>query len=213
MGNKLLNAVASVDAYLPAAARVLAGARPQLEPLARSHKELRDLVRPVRESIAQVFVWSSPVDEGAPVCSNQSPDERPRLMPDVLMLPALEHDLPLMLHAVTVLGKEAWQVGVVEREDGHRPTVCELASNRVLREASLKELMRTGDDPGVLRVEEQTKPQGPTHSNDVAIAQVEAEQLGVLARSELDSFRRLPAAVAPRTIVLVVRGVAHVSNS
>ena len=71
----------------------------QADPL----EEAEDVLGQVAEVVAEVLVRAGPVDEGASVRSDASTKERPRGSVNELLLPWVEHYLPLVLLAASVL--------------------------------------------------------------------------------------------------------------
>jgi hypothetical protein len=85
-----------------------------------------------------------------------------------------------------VLRQQADEVAAVHVEDHLPPVVEPHAANRVVWEASAQQRLRLVHDVDVLGVEEEPQTLCPGHLRDVAIAEVEAEQLGVRLRLEHD---------------------------
>ena len=78
-------------------------ARVEPEAQADPLEEAEDVLGQVAEVVAEVLVRAGPVDEGASVRSDASTKERPRGSVNELLLPGVEHYLPLVLLAASVL--------------------------------------------------------------------------------------------------------------
>lgn len=86
-------------------------------------------------------------------------------------------------------------MAVVDEEHDHGPFVTEQSADAIGRETAPKQRLRLGDDHRVASVEEDAQPLGPRELGDVAVPEVEPEELGIVARA-----RRPPASSASSTV-------------
>src|SRR5204863_8488918 len=136
----------------------------------------------VAEGVAQVLVASRPVDEDAAVRPDEPAQKPPGSVGAQARLPVLEHDRTLVLLPRAMLWKQARQVPRVDRQHGHPAVVARAATDAVLGKAAAEQHLRLRHDRRVLGVEEYAQPLGPRAATDAAVAEVDAEQLRVVAR-------------------------------
>src|SRR6187200_2763874 len=85
-------------------------------------------------------------------------------------------------------------MGAVEAEDRRGPLPRGEPADAVPGKAARKERLGFIDDPAVRTAEEEPQPIAPPGPDDVAVAEIQAKQLGVVGRGELDRLRRGPPA-------------------
>jgi hypothetical protein len=148
----------------------------------------------VGELVRQVSVSPCGIDEYASIRADAAAKKCPRLALDDALLPRLDVDRPLVLSARPVLWEQAGKVGGVQPYDGCRPAILEMTACSVMAKAALEELERLADDHGIARIERDAEALGSRHLRYVAVAQVQAKQLGVVPIREIDCARcPLPA--------------------
>jgi hypothetical protein len=103
-----------------------------------------------------------------------------------------------MLLTGAVLREQARQVAVIDPQHQRRTPVRDDSTDPAVREPPPQERLGLGDDPWVLRVEREAQALAARHGRDVAVAEVEAEQLRVVSGGQLDPVRGVPAAPAQR---------------
>ena len=85
---------------------------------------------------------------------------------------------------------------VVHAQHDRGASVREYVSRAVAGEAPSQQRGRLFHDVGIRRVQREPQPLGPRPGGDVAVSEVETEQLGVVVRREGDPAHRLPAPLA-----------------
>jgi hypothetical protein len=118
----------------------------------------------------------------------------------------------MMLLARTVLREQAGRVDVMDVQDHRGATIGVHAADAVRREAATQERVGVGDDLRVAGVEREAELLRAGHLGDVAVAQVQAEQLRVVTRVERNRGGRTPAAWTARTRVGPSQRPAHVAH-
>jgi hypothetical protein len=103
------NAPAAIDADVPTASAITAAdaiVRDAHE-VTGEPEQVDDVLRHIREVVAQVLVDASSVHKGAAIRADAAAQESPRGFFDQIQLPRLELDRSLVLKARAVLGKKA----------------------------------------------------------------------------------------------------------
>ena len=141
--------------------------------------------------------------------------EVPRVSFDELGLPVLEHDVPRVLHAGAVLREEAGEVSAVEADDRGRALPGRKPADTVCWETAAEEGLGVSDDLAVAGVQEDPQPIAAAGTDDVSIAEIEAEKLRVVPlRKHNRLARRAPASWTDRSerlsgLILHATPVAH----
>ena len=131
-----------------------------------------------------------------PSRANAAAQEGPGRGVDELPLPRLEPDPSLVLLARPVLREQAREVAAVDPQDDGRAAVGQHPAGAVGREDASQQRLALADDARVARVERQSQALGAGERRDVTVAEVEAEQLGVVRGGEGDPRAAAPAARA-----------------
>jgi hypothetical protein len=114
---------------------------------------------------------------------------------DERLLPRLENDRPVVLLAGAVLGEQAREVTVVDGEN-HHTLAARDPCDAIAGEAAAQKRLGLVDDRDMPSVEEDAQTLCARESCDMAVAEVEPEQLGVVGRREADRASWAPAARA-----------------
>ena len=155
--------------------------------------EIEDVAQVVREAVAEVFVAPGPVDEDAAVGADATAQEGPRCRGDDGALPVLERDAAVVLLPRSVLREEAGQVGALDVQNDLGAVVENHTPDRILGEAAAEQGIGLAHDRRILQVEADPQPLRPSRLTDVAVPQVEPEQLGVVIVRELEPPNAAPA--------------------
>src|SRR5215211_1096903 len=170
VGHHLSNAATAIDPHLPCAPIRGHSVVRDADRVAGGCEQIDDVLRVVREVVAQILVGPGAVDETAAVCPDACPDERPWLRVDQALLPRLEDDSPLVFHPGRVLRKEASKMRAIHGNVHASPVVEGNDVDRVVGEAMLEQTSRGSNDSWVLGVQRNPKALRPGTLRDAAVA-------------------------------------------
>jgi hypothetical protein len=98
------------------------------------------------------------------------------------------------------LREEASEVGGVKRNARHAFVLHVRDADPVVGEAVADQLLDLADDLRIRGVERNPQSFGSAGANDVAVAEVEAQELGIFAGAERRAAHRAPAPRADRSV-------------
>jgi hypothetical protein len=113
---------------------------------------------------------------------DEAAQERPRKLVDDRSLPVGQHDRPVVLATWTGLGKHVRPMARVAADDHALMLPMPGGRDSAVDRRELRRSDRVRDDLGITGVECDAQVGGPRHERDVAVAEIEPEQIGVAPR-------------------------------